>query len=98
MAKQNKTQSVADAGEVESFIIGTFIGAVVGAISAFWFAPRSGRETRHVIQERGAELRDDLEGVADETRKRIEGESLDDSIQAGKAQARRFQETATYRR
>ena len=63
-----------------------------------WFAPRSGRETRQAIQERGVELRDELETAADGARKRIEGESLDESIQAGKAQARRFQETTAHRR
>ena len=39
------------------------------------------------------ELRDDIGHAATETRRRIEGESIEESIQTGKAEARRFQES-----
>src|SRR5215471_15093719 len=78
--------------ELGPFLIGAAIGGLVGAVAAFWFAPQSGRDTRHEIQEKGGELRDDIEKVAADARRRVEGESLDDSIREGKEEARRYQE------
>jgi len=78
--------------ELGPFLIGAVIGGLVGAAAAFWFAPQSGRETRQEIQEKGVELRDDIEKVASDARRRVEGESLDDSIREGKEEARRYQE------
>ncbi len=59
---------------------------VVGAVLALWFAPRSGEETRH-----------EIEHTADDMRRRVEGESLHDAIEAGKAEARRLQQTINSR-
>jgi len=78
--------------ELGPFLIGAMIGGLVGAVAAFWFAPQSGRATRHDIQEKGVELRDDIEKVAEDARRRVEGESLDESIREGKEAARRYQE------
>ncbi len=75
-----------DNGEVGLFVVGAIAGTVIGAIMAIWFAPQSGEATRH-----------DLEQAANDARQKIEGESLSDAIQAGKAEARRFQETAHIR-
>ena len=75
-----------DNGEVGLFMIGAIAGTIIGAIVAIWFAPQSGESTRH-----------DLEQAANEARQRIEGESIQDAMQAGKAEARRFQETANIR-
>ena len=68
------------------FVIGAIAGTVIGAIVAIWFAPQSGEATRH-----------DIEQAANEARQKIEGESISDAMQAGKAEARRFQETANVR-
>ncbi|MCC7446477.1 MAG: YtxH domain-containing protein [Anaerolineae bacterium] len=75
-----------DNGEMGLFVIGAIAGTVIGAIVAIWFAPQSGEATRH-----------DIEQAANEARQKIEGESVSDAIQAGKAEARRFQETADVR-
>src|SRR5579859_3430047 len=78
--------------ELGPFLIGGLIGGLIGAAAAFWFAPQSGQETRHEIQEKGVEFRDDIEKVAADARRRVEGESLDESIREGKEEARRYQE------
>lgn len=62
-----------------AFVWGTIIGSVVGAVIALLFAPRSGKETL-----------DDLEQAATETRRQVIGESVEESIAAGKAEARRM--------
>lgn len=54
-----------------SLILGLIFGGVVGIIGAFWFAPRSGQETRQLI----------------------EGESIANTIEAGKAEARKLNRT-----
>ena len=75
------------------FAIGTLIGGLVGAAAAFWFAPQSGRETRHEIAEQANNVVEEIENVADETRRKVAGESMEESLQTARAEARRFQET-----
>ncbi len=62
-----------------AFFLGALLGSLIGTIVALWFAPRSGKE-----------LREEVEQSADELRRRIEGESVEESIQAGKAEARKL--------
>ncbi len=81
-----------DAGEAGLFVVGALLGSLIGAVAGLWFAPRSGEETRREIQERGNELRDEIEQVTTEARRKLEGESIDDAMEYGKAEARRFQE------
>jgi gas vesicle protein len=69
-------------GETGLFIGGALIGALIGAVAALWYAPQSGEE-----------LREDIEHLATNARRQVEGESLDDAIREGKAEARRYQET-----
>jgi gas vesicle protein len=85
---QDKKQSMG------TFYVGTVLGALVGAIAAFWYAPQSGKETRHDIQEKVEDVREDIEHTAKDVRQRIEGESISDTLEAAKAEARRYQETA----
>ncbi len=70
-----------DEGGAGIFLIGAILGTVIGAIAALWFAPRSGEETRQEIEQ-----------AAIDVRRRVEGESIHESIQAGKAEARRFRQ------
>lgn len=66
-------------GDLFTLIFGTILGGIAGVITAFWFAPRSGKETRQkVVSE------------AEEVRRRIEGDSISDSLEVGKAEARRL--------
>lgn len=41
-----------------SFLSGVLLGGVAGAVTALLFAPQSGEETRHQIQQKAVELRD----------------------------------------
>jgi gas vesicle protein len=70
-----------DGGDAGVFVLGAILGVVVGVVAALWYAPQSGEETRH-----------EIERAAEETRRRVEGESLHDAIQEGKTEARKFQE------
>jgi hypothetical protein len=74
-------QARQDEGDAGIFLIGAILGTLIGAIAALWFAPRSGEETRQEIEQ-----------AALDVRRRVEGESVHESIQAGKAEARRFQQ------
>lgn len=52
---------------------GTFLrGAVIGATIALLFAPRSGRETRTMLSERGSEMYDKAKYIAQDTRDRAQ--------------------------
>jgi gas vesicle protein len=52
---------------------GTFIkGALIGAAVALLFAPRSGRETREFLSERGGEIYDKASYIARDTRDRAQ--------------------------
>jgi gas vesicle protein len=92
--EERHRQNSAEAG---LFVVGALLGSLIGAIAAFWFAPQSGEETRREIQDRADDLREDIEQVTNEARRRVEGESIDEAMQYGKAEARKFQETARYR-
>jgi gas vesicle protein len=81
-----------DQAEAGLFLIGAIAGSVLGAAVAMWFAPQSGTETRHEIKERSTEFVDEIEHAAADARRRIEGESVDEAMQMGKAEARRYQE------
>jgi gas vesicle protein len=57
----------------ESGSFGTFLrGAVIGAAIALLLAPRSGRETRHMLTERGGEVYDKATYIAKDTRDRAQ--------------------------
>jgi gas vesicle protein len=71
-----------DEGGAGIFVIGAVLGTLIGAIAAIWFAPQSGEETRR-----------EIEHAAEDVIHRVEGESIEDSLQAGREEARRFQRT-----
>jgi gas vesicle protein len=54
MADQEQGQ-----GSAGSFFAGILIGGLTGAVAAMLLAPRSGQETRDLIQNKGIELRDE---------------------------------------
>ena len=79
--ERGAVQATQDEGGAGIFLIGAILGTLIGAIAALWFAPRSGEETRQEIEQ-----------AAIDVRRRVEGESIHESIQAGKAEARRFRQ------
>ena len=50
-----------------TFLTGVLLGGVAGAVTALLFAPQSGEETRHQIQKRAAELRDQTTSTVENT-------------------------------
>jgi len=57
----------------ESGSFGAFMrGMVIGAAIALLVAPRSGRETRHMLTERGSEVVDKASYIAKDTRDRAQ--------------------------
>lgn len=58
--------------DLGSFLSGLIIGGLIGAAAALLMAPQSGEETRHVIREKGIELRDRAAETAEEARMRAE--------------------------
>ena len=48
-------------------VVGMLIGGLVGAVTMMLLAPRSGKDTRKQIQEKGIELRDRTNEIVEET-------------------------------
>jgi gas vesicle protein len=106
MAKRSVNRKEEDG--VGAFVFGALLGGIVGGIAAFWFAPQSGEETRHDIEHRVKDVRDEItelgenvthtaQHTAQTVRRRIEGESVEETLEAAKAEARRYQEEALRR-
>jgi gas vesicle protein len=76
-----------------AFLWGSLIGMVAGAVYVLFNAPRSGRETREQIANSVRQLAGQVEREAEDARKRVLGERIEDSIAAGKAEARRLNAT-----
>lgn len=45
-----------------SFVKGTIIGALAGAVAGLLFAPKSGKDTRHELAQKLGDIKDDLVG------------------------------------
>lgn len=53
--------------------VGTFLrGMVIGAAVALLFAPKSGKETRELLNEKGTEIRDKAYDIAQDARTRAQ--------------------------
>jgi len=49
-------------------VTGLFAGAAMGAVAGLLFAPKPGKETRHIVAARASELRDKADGYIDAMR------------------------------
>jgi len=49
--------------EMNGFTSGLFIGGVLGAVTAFWLAPQSGKKTQAMIRRRAHQLQLKAESV-----------------------------------
>ena len=94
MARQKTSERPDTFGDMVTFAFGTLIGAAIGIGIALWFAPRSGKETRHDIQARGLELRAQAEQAAAQTREKIDGPSTERLLSEAKAAARQYRDAA----
>ena len=48
-------------------VVGTLIGGLAGALTMLLLAPKSGKETRHQIQQKSIELRDRTNEIVEDT-------------------------------
>lgn len=62
-----------DANRAGGVVAAFAVGALVGAAVALLYAPRSGKESREMLTEKGRELKTKLKGVIDEAPAFIEG-------------------------
>ncbi|MFA5065683.1 MAG: YtxH domain-containing protein [Dehalococcoidia bacterium] len=46
------------------FFTGLLVGALIGVVVGFMYAPKSGTETRRIVKEKVANLREGASGVA----------------------------------
>lgn len=54
-----------------NIVVGMLIGGLAGAVTMLLLAPRSGKDTRKQIQEKGIELRDRTNEIVEETLEQI---------------------------
>ena len=73
------------------FVAGFLLGAFVGAVLAFLFAPAPGEETREKLREKGIELRQRAEELSSEAEERAR-ELQEKSKSAVEGHKSRFQE------
>lgn len=66
-----------DNSDAPTFVFGMILGFVVGSVAALWMAPRSGNEARQEIKTRA---QSSVRVITD----RVQGESIEDSIELGK--------------
>ena len=92
MSKRRRRQQQDQDEGLGSFFLGAVLGGLAGALAAFWFAPQSGQEIRRELQERSSGFMGDIEHAASKTRRRFEGETMEDAMRAGREEARHFQQ------
>lgn len=73
-----------------AFFWGAIWGGLIGAAVAAWNSRQSGKALRERLMGRGQEIIDDMEQAASNVRRQIEGESIQESLAVGKAEARRL--------
>lgn len=77
--------SVNQPNDTPTFVVGMMMGFVVGSVLAVWMAPRSGRKTRDDIRHNVITLRLRAGNSVKQVVEKVQGESVEDSIEQGKA-------------
>ena len=72
------------------FLIGFFLGGLIGVAAGILLAPQSGEETRTVLREKGIELKTRAEDLTEEGRARLQ-----EAIEEGKESAARTRQQLT---
>ena len=87
--RNNRAQDSASdpVGELGAYTIGLILGAIIGGGVALWFAPRSGKQTRH-------DIRNQAEQTVSQVRERVDGPSTERLMADGRTAARTYRETA----
>ena len=63
----NENMEYKDHANPLNVVVGMLIGGLVGAVTMMLLAPRSGKDTRKQIQEKGIELRDRTNEIVEDT-------------------------------
>ncbi|MBI5929289.1 MAG: YtxH domain-containing protein [Chloroflexi bacterium] len=77
--------SVQPPNDTPTFVFGMMMGFLVGSILAVWMAPRSGKKTRDDIRHNVITLRLRAGNSVKQVVEKVQGESVEDSIEQGKA-------------
>lgn len=72
-----------DHGSSMYFFVGLMVGGLAGAAASLLMAPRSGQDTRDLIQQKGIELRDDATETADSAVSHVRRKSQQISTEVG---------------
>ena len=65
--EKNNQELEFNSGNTLSILGGVLVGSLVGAVTMLLLAPRSGKETRKMISDKGNELRDRTTEMVDES-------------------------------
>ncbi len=71
--------------DTPTFVVGMMMGFAVGSALAVWMAPRSGKKTRDDIRQNVITLRLRAGNSVKQVVEKVQGESVEDSIEQGKA-------------
>lgn len=71
--------------DTPTFVFGMMVGFAVGSIIAVWMAPRSGKQTRQDIRQNVITLRLRAGNSVKQVVDKVQGETVEDSIEQGKA-------------
>ena len=58
-------------------LVGMLVGALAGAVTMLLLAPRSGKDTRTQLMEKGIELRDRTTSIVEDTMAPLAGDTID---------------------
>lgn len=78
-------QPVQPENDAPTFVFGMMFGFLIGGVIALWMSPRSGRETRTDIRRNVITLRLRAEESVKQVVDKVQGETVEDSIEQGKA-------------
>lgn len=88
--ENNELDTVKNSSKAGSFILGAFVGALVGAVTSLLFAPQPGERTRAELQQGVGQLRDrtteSVRGTVSTVKSRAGQIKADFQIKAGELQ------------
>jgi gas vesicle protein len=73
--------------EMNGFTSGLFIGGLLGAVTAFWLAPQSGKKTQTMIRRRAHQLQHKAESVGQDIQSGAQHASVEIREKVAKVQS-----------
>ena len=78
---ENQELPVLHSNNISGVLVGILVGTLAGAVTMLLLAPRSGKDTRIQLREKGIELRDRTAGVMEDTMAQVRSNA--DKISVG---------------